>query len=184
MGPAFAVWLTGLPASGKSAIAQSLLRALQARGLDPAVLESDALRRAVTPRPKYDDAERELFYGALVHLGTYLVQHGVPVVFDATANRRAYRDAARARIERLAEVFVDCPLEVCAARDPKGLYRRARDGQTDFLPGSQARYEPPLNPELVVHSARNDPEASADEVVALLEARGWLDGTQRDKPAA
>lgn len=184
MGPAFAVWLTGLPASGKSAIAQALLRELQARGLDPAVLESDALRRAVTPRPTYDDEERELFYGALVHLGTYLVQHGVPVVFDATANRRAYRDAARARIERLAEVFVDCPLEVCAARDPKGLYRRARDGQSASLPGAQALYEPPLTPELVVQSARSTPEASARDVVALLEARGWLDPAQTaDFPA-
>ncbi len=184
MGPAFAVWLTGLPASGKSAIARALLRELQARGLDPAALESDALRTAITPRPTYDDAERDLFYGALVHLGTYLVQHGVPVVFDATANRRAYRDAARAGIERLAEVFVDCPLEVCAARDPKGLYRRARDGQTDALPGVQAAYEPPLKPELVVHSARSTPETGAREVVALLEARGWLDGTQCDKPPA
>jgi adenylylsulfate kinase len=184
VGPAFAVWLTGLPASGKSAIAQALLRELQARGLDPAVLESDALRKAVTPRPKYDDAERDLFYGALVHLGSYLVQHGVPVVFDATAHRRAYRDAARARIERLAEVFVDCPLEVCAARDPKGLYRRARDGRTDSLPGAQALYEPPLKPELVVHSARHSPEAGAGAVVALLEARGWLDVTQRGKLSA
>lgn len=175
MASAFAVWLTGLPASGKSAIARALLEQLQARGTDCAVLESDVLRTLITPRPKYDEAERDLFYGAMAQLGDYLVQRGVPVVFDATANRRAYRDAARSRIARFAEVFVDCPLEVCQARDPKGLYRRAREGKSGTLPGAQASYEPPLQPDLVLHSERTDPAQAAREIVALLEHRGWLE---------
>lgn len=174
MAPAFAVWLTGLPASGKSAIARELLRQLQARGIDCAVLESDALRALITPRPKYDEAERGLFYAALAHLGEFLVQRGVPVVLDATANRRAYRDAARQGIARFAEVFVDCPLEVCEARDPKGLYRRAREGQSSTLPGAQAAYEPPLQPELVVHSDLVSPSEASQEIVAWLEQQGWI----------
>jgi adenylylsulfate kinase len=172
--PAFAVWLTGLPASGKSTIAHALLARLQARGVPCAVLESDALRRLITPQPRYDDAERDLFYAAMAHLGEYLVQRGVPVVFDATANRRVYRDAARARIAHFAEIFVDCPLEVCQARDPKGLYRRARQGQSSNLPGAQASYEPPLQPELVVQAASLGPDEAAGEIVVLLERRGWL----------
>ena len=177
MAAAFAVWLTGLPASGKSAIARALLQQLQARGTDCAVLESDVLRGLITPRPKYDEAERDLFYAALAHLGDFLVQRGLPVVFDATANRRAYRDAARQRIARFAEVFVSCPLEVCQARDPKGLYRRASAGQTSTLPGAQAGYESPLQPDLVLHSDRTGPAEAAREIVALLERRGWLGGT-------
>lgn len=172
---AFAVWLTGLPASGKSAIAQALLQELQTRGIDCAVLESDVLRTLLTPRPKYDDAERGLFYAAMVHLGDFLVRRGVPVVFDATAHRRAYRDAARGRIARFAEIFVDCPLEVCQARDPKGLYRQAREGKAATLPGAQAGYEPPLRPELVLHSEHMEPAQAAHEIVALLERRGWLE---------
>lgn len=184
MAPAFAVWLTGLPASGKSAIARALLPLLQARGAECAVLESDALRALVTPRPRYDAAERDLFYAAMAHLGEFLVQRGVPVVFDATANRRAYRDAARHAIARFAEVFVDCPLEICQGRDPKGLYRRAREGQSGTLPGAQVEYEPPLQPELVAHADRGSPDGAAREIVALLERRGWLQqGCMPPQPA-
>ena len=174
MNAAFAVWLTGLPACGKSTIAKALLEMLHARGIDVAVLESDALRRQLTPYPRYDEAERELFYATLAHLGEFLVSRGVPVIFDATANRRAYREAACARIERFAEVFVDAPLEVCAARDPKGLYRAAREGKSVTLPGAQSAYEAPLNPDLSVRGDAGTPQEAAAAIVALLERRGWI----------
>ena len=167
----FAVWLTGLSGSGKSAIARALLAALHARGVDAAVLESDVLRTQLTPFPRYDEAERDLFYASLAQLGVFLVEKGRPVLFDATANRRAYRDAARKRIARFAEIYVDTPLEVCAARDPKGLYR---GGKTTTLPGLQAPYEAPLAPELVVRGDRGTPDAAAAAIVALLERRRWI----------
>ena len=170
----FAVWLTGLPASGKSAIAAALLEQLHARGIDAALLESDALRRQITPYPRYDAAERELFYAALAELGGFLAQHGASVLFDATANRRRYRDAARSRIARFAEIHVDTPLEICAARDPKGLYRAAREGKSSTLPGAQADYEPPLAPDLVVRGDRGTPQEAAAAIVDLLARRGWL----------
>jgi adenylylsulfate kinase len=156
----FALWLTGLPASGKSAIARELLRLLP----EVSILESDVMRTQLTPHPRYDDADRDFFYGALADFGVLLVGKGRPVLFDATANRRAYRDAARKRIARFAEVFVDTPLEVCVARDPKGLYRQ----------GMKIPYEPPLAPELVVHGDRGEPGEHAASIVALLEERGWL----------
>jgi adenylylsulfate kinase-like enzyme len=170
----FAVWLTGLSGSGKSAIARELLARLQARGLEPAVLESDVLRTQLTPRASYSGAERDFFYAALAHLGAYIAGAGRPVIFDATANLRAYRDAARARIGRFAEVFVDTPMDVCAARDVKGLYRAAREGRSATLPGAQAAYEPPRAPELVLHGDRGTPGQSAESVIAWLEGRGWL----------
>jgi len=170
----FAVWLTGLSASGKSAIARELVRLLHERGVDAAVLESDVLRTQLTPFPSYDERERDRFYAALAHLGAFLARHGTPVVFDATANRRAYRDAARSTIARFAEVFVDTPLEVCAARDPKGLYRAAREGRSATLPGAQAAYEPPERPELVIRGEAGTPEEGARAIVGLLESRGWL----------
>ena len=119
----------------------------------------------------YDEAERDFFYASLLHIGEFLVQEGKPVVFDATANRRAYRDAARKRITRFAEIYVETPLEVCAARDPKGLYRGKN---TTTLPGAQAPYEPPLAAELVVHGDRGTPRESAAAILALLERRAWL----------
>jgi adenylylsulfate kinase len=170
----FAVWLTGLSASGKSAIARELLRLLHERGVDAALLESDVLRTQLTPYPHYDEGERDRFYAALAHLGAFLARHGTPVVFDATANRRRYRGEARQQIARFAEVFVDTPLEVCAARDPKGLYRAAREGKSATLPGLQAAYEAPERPELVVRGDAGTPEEGARAVIGLLESRGWL----------
>jgi adenylylsulfate kinase len=139
----FAVWLTGHSGSGKSAIARELLQLLHQRGVDVSVLESDVMRTQLTPFPRYDEQDRNFFYDFLGKVGVSLVEEGKAVIFDATANRRAYRDAARKRIARFAEVFVDTPLEVCVARDPKGLYRT----------GMKIPYEPPLAPELVVRGA-------------------------------
>jgi adenylylsulfate kinase len=172
----FAVWLTGLSGSGKSAVARELIARLHARGVDAAVLESDVLRTQLTPHPRYDALDRDFFYGALAHLGAYVVTQGRPVVFDATANRRAYRDAARAQIARFAEVLVDTPLEVCEARDTKGLYRAAREGRDLNLPGVRAPYEPPAAPEIVVHGDRGTPAASAAVIAAWLDSKHWMKG--------
>jgi|SRR5688572_20771808 len=160
----FAVWLTGFPGSGKSAIARELIALLHEHGVDVSVLESDVMRTQLTPFARYDQADRDFFYGALAEIGLLVLQRKRPVVFDATANRRAYRDAARKRIERFAEVYVDTPLEICKARDPKGLYKN----------GLQIAYEPPLAPELVLHGAEGTPADSAKEVLAFLARGGWI----------
>ena len=160
----FAAWLTGRPASGKSAIARELVGLLHERGVEVSVLESDVMRTQLTPFPRYDDAHRDFFYGTLAEIGAQLVNGGRPVVFDATANRRAYRDAGRKAIERFAEVYVDTPLEICKARDPKGLYRG----------GMTIDYEPPLTPELVIDGSRTAPAEGARAILALLEKRAWV----------
>jgi adenylylsulfate kinase len=160
----FAVWLTGHSGSGKSAIARELLRLLHQRGVDVSVLESDVMRTQLTPFPRYDEQDRDFFYGFLGKVGVSLVEEGKAVIFDATANRRAYRDAARKRIPRFAEAYVDTPLEVCRARDPKGLYRQ----------GMQIPYEAPLAPELTLRGDLGSPAQSAAALMAFLEARGWI----------
>jgi adenylylsulfate kinase len=171
----FAVWITGLPASGKSTVAAALTRELEARGATIAVLESDALRHVLTPHPLYTEEERDVFYGAMVHIGRLLTEHGVPVIFDATGNRRRYRDRARQQIPRFIEVYVDCPLEVCVARDPKGIYGKAGKGGASTVPGLQVSYEPPEHPEVVIRGDREAPEVAARRVVAMLVAKGYVD---------
>ena len=167
----FAVWLTGLSGAGKSTIARALAEALHARGVVPALLESDVMRSQLTPFATYADAERDFFYRALADIAVLLSKE-VPVIVDATANRRAYRDRARAAIARFAEIYVATPLEVCAQRDPKGLYRSEK---VVALPGTRAPYEPPLAPELVVAGDRGTPQEAAAAIVALVERRGWID---------
>jgi adenylylsulfate kinase len=172
--PAFAVWITGLPASGKSTLAGTLKALLSARGVDIAVLESDALRPVFTPHPAYSEEEREQFYKQMVYVGALLVEHGIPVIFDATANRRIYRDRARQQIARFLEVYVDSPLDTCVARDPKGIYRQAREGVLTTVPGLQSLYEAPPAPDLVMHGESETPAAAAQQVVRMLEEKGYL----------
>jgi adenylylsulfate kinase len=170
----FAVWITGLPASGKSTVTAALQKELALRGLKVAVLESDALRKVLTPRPRYDEEERNVFYGALAHVGQLLTEHGVSVIFDATANRRAYRDRARHAIARFLEVFVDCPLDVCMSRDPKGIYRRGREGSAAGVPGMDAVYEPPEAPDVTVRGDAEDPAGAARRIVDKLIETGYV----------
>jgi len=173
-GKSFAVWITGLPASGKSTITAALVSKLAARGVDAAVLESDVLRGIFTQNPTYDEAERDAFYQHMAYIGGLLYQHGVPVIFDATANRRMYRDRARQQFPRFIEVYVDSSLETCMARDPKGIYRKARDGASHSVPGLQAAYEAPEHPEVTVDGARETPEDAAEKIVAALVSNGCL----------
>lgn len=171
---AFAVWITGLPASGKSTIAAKLIAQLSDRGVDVALLESDELRKIFTPHPRYDPEERDMFYRQMVYVGALLTQHGVPVIFDATANRRAYRDWARQQIPKFVEVYVECPLVICMARDPKGIYRRAREREAETVPGLQTPYEVPEKPEVVLHGDRELPEDAAGRVVTKLAELSYV----------
>lgn len=165
---AFAVWLTGLPASGKSTIARALTTQFGTLGYPLEVLESDAVRHVLTPHPTYSQAERELFYRALAFMGARLVSHGITVIFDATANRRAYRDFARGLIPRFIEVAVECPLELAMQRDYKGTYLRGQRGESSTVPGLQDPYESPLKPELRLDTTWISPTEAARKVVDLV----------------
>ncbi|MCP9448689.1 MAG: adenylyl-sulfate kinase [Nitrospira sp.] len=168
---ACAVWLTGLPASGKSTIAAALRPKLEAVGHIVEVLESDAVRRILTPAPTYSREERDLFYRALAFLGSRLVAHGVTVIFDATANRRAYRDFARSLIPHFIEVAVVCPLDLCMKRDYKGTYQRGQRGESLTVPGLQDPYEAPLHPDVTIDTTKLTADEAAGRIAELVRKR-------------
>jgi adenylylsulfate kinase len=170
----FAVWITGLPASGKSAITAALVEELARQGARATVLESDVLRKAFASQSHYDEQEREYFYRSLAFIGQVLTEHGMNVIFDATANRRSYRDRARQQIPRFLEIHVDTPLNICIDRDPKGIYRQGKAGLSKNVPGLQVEYEPPLHPDLVIHGDREVPRHAAERIIQLLEAQGLI----------
>lgn len=169
----FAIWITGLPASGKSTLARELSKKLRERGLPVVVLESDEMRSLLTPDPSYSPEERDRFYRALAGIGGIITRNGGNVIFDATANRRSYRNHARLLIQNFFEVFIDCPLEVCIHRDPKGIYARATTGSAESVPGIQAVYEQPLNPEMAL-DCRSEPSAGAELIIHMLTESGIL----------
>jgi adenylylsulfate kinase len=144
---------------------------LEGLGCAVEVLESDAVRRVFTPTPTYSREERDLFYSALAFMGARLVAHGVTVIFDATANRRAYRDFARSLIPNFIEVAVECPLELAMQRDYKGTYQRGQRGESSTVPGLQESYEAPLRPELTIDATITSASEAAGKVLALVTAK-------------
>ena len=148
------MWITGLPASGKSTVAAALASELRARSVAVEVLESDVLRRVFTPHPRYDEAERDAFYGQIAYLGAVLARHGMAVIFDATANRRAISRPGAATDPALpGSVRGYAAQGVHAPRSQGNLSRRG-----DAVPGLQAAYEPPLHPDLVIHGDQEAPD--------------------------
>lgn len=148
----FAIWLTGLPASGKSTLAKALADALDASGLPTQILDSDELRAVLTPQPTYSERERDWFYATLVYLARLLTENGVNVLLAATATRRAYRERGRKSISQFMEVYVRCSLETAMARDSKGTYTRALAGEATTVPGVQIPYEAPRTPDVLVNT--------------------------------
>jgi adenylylsulfate kinase len=162
------IWLTGLPATGKTTLARALGNALRARRVATLWLDSDALRPVLTPHATYTDAERDHFYGMLGHLALLAAEGGVTVVVSATANRRAYRDAVRAKAARFCEVHLTCSPEALRGRDIKGLYAGSAAGHITNLPGLGAGYEPPLRPELTFETDHVAPAEAAEAVLKTL----------------
>jgi adenylylsulfate kinase len=165
----FLIWITGLPASGKSTISKLVVQALREKLHVPVVhLESDKLRSILTPSPNYSVEEREYFYRVLADLGALLNANDINVLIDATANLRMYRNRARSTAANFLEVYIKCPVSVCIERDPKGIYRRAAAGTVTSAPGVQVPYEEPISPEIVIESDKVSPEEAASSILKKL----------------
>jgi adenylylsulfate kinase len=177
--PGFAIWITGLPSSGKTTIAQALKNLLLEKDVTVQVLDSDDLRQKLTPHPTYSPEERNWFYDLVSFLAELLTHNGVNVIIAATASRRAYRQAARARIKRFAEVYIDCSPEVCRARDSKGLWKKADNGEIVFFPGVGEPLEPPESPEVRLDSAGLSIAVTAHTILYELDKKKFFSSTDR-----
>jgi adenylylsulfate kinase len=170
----WAIWITGPPGSGKSAIAQGVEAELRALAEPITRLELDEIRQSITPVPHYTDRERDIVYRALGYMATLLVKSGMPVLIDATAHRRFWRDLVREAVPHFAEVQLVCPLTLCQEREqartpghaPRSIYDQAgRLGAT--VPGVNVTYEAALAPEVVIDTSVLTVGESVDRVMRL-----------------
>lgn len=170
----WAIWITGLPASGKTTVTRALKERLDAMGVGVQILESDTVRRVLTPKPTYSPEERETFYNSMVYIGVLLTRNGVNVIFDATANKRRWRRAARGLIDDFLQVYIRCPLKICRERDTKGIYEKASTGEATYVPGAQEEYEEPLYADVELDCVEDPPEASADKIIEEMRENGFI----------
>jgi adenylylsulfate kinase len=168
----YAIWITGLPGSGKSTVAS----AVKKMAPDAVILRMDELRKIVTPEPTYSDSERECVYRSLVFTAKIINQLGHTVIIDATGNKKSWRELARKIIPDFLEIYLKCPLELCMKREktrinthaaPKMIYDKGRAGWP--VPGINIPYEEPEKPALIIDTERESPEDAAEKIMKLIK---------------
>jgi adenylyl-sulfate kinase len=167
--PAIA-WLTGLSGSGKSTIADAADRALTEAGRSTMVLDGDNLRQGLTRDLSFTAADRAENIRRAAETARLMGDAGLIVIVSLISPFQSERAAARAIVGDIPflEVFIDTPLSVCEARDPKGLYDRARAGKIPNFTGVSAPYEAPVAPDIVLTTQNRAVADSAESLVAAL----------------
>ncbi|AFY54849.1 adenylylsulfate kinase ApsK [Rivularia sp. PCC 7116] len=168
------VWLTGLSGAGKSTIARRIESELKARNRQVEVLDGDLIRTWLSQGLGFSKKDRDINVRRVGFVANLLSRNGVIVIAATISPYQDIRDEIRAINKDFVEVHVNAPLEVCEARDVKGLYARARSGEIKGFTGIDDPYEVPVNPEVVCESGKETVEESADKVIRALEELGYL----------
>jgi len=173
-GRGMTVWLTGLSGSGKSTIACDVEQRLITSGRAAYVLDGDNLRHGLNADLGFAAADRDENVRRTAEVARLMADAGLVVLVALVSPYRSGRDAARVMHDQaalgFAEVFVDTPLELCIARDPKGLYARSAAGELSGMTGVDAPYEAPTAPELHLRAADGSVEDLCDQLMALVDA--------------
>jgi adenylylsulfate kinase len=170
----FTLWFTGLSGSGKTTISTLIHERLRQAGAKVEMLDGDVVRENLSQGLGFSKQDRDTNIRRIGFVCELLSRHGVIAIVAAISPYREARQQVRGRVQNFVEVHVDCPLEVTAARDVKGLYKKALAGEIAQFTGVTDPYEPPLAPEILIHSDRETPRQSADRVWATLEELGLV----------
>jgi adenylyl-sulfate kinase len=170
----FTLWFTGMSGAGKSTITGLIERRLREHGAKVEVLDGDVVRTHLSKGLTFSKEDRDENIRRIGFVAELLSRNGVIVIVAAISPYRAVREEVRARIANFVEVYVECPIEVLAERDVKGLYKKALAGEIPQFTGISDPYEAPLAPEVVVNSSRETPEESAGRIWATLENSGLI----------
>lgn len=174
--PGGVLWLTGLSGAGKSTLAAALEAELYRREVRTYVLDGDALRRGINSDLDFSAAGRKENIRRIGEVARMFAEAGLVTIVAAISPYRADRQEVRTWFagERFYEVYVKCGIDTCAARDPKGLYAKARQGLIANFTGVSMPYEEPLSPEVVIETDVEPVERSRDRLIQFLVTRGML----------
>ena len=168
------LWFTGLSGSGKSTLANILVERLRAAGRRVELLDGDEVRTNLTSDLGFSKEDRDENIKRISYVAKLLSRNGVVAITAAISPYQEARDKARAETNDFVEIFVDCPLEVCAQRDVKGLYAKAMRGEIPHFTGVSDPYEPPTDAEITIHSDKLSPDESIDLIFERLGALGYV----------
>jgi adenylyl-sulfate kinase len=175
----FTLWLTGLPRAGKSTVAGLIAGRLRALGVERIeVLDGDVVREGLCRDLGFSRADRTENIRRISFVSKLLTRNGVAVIVAAISPYREDRELAREEIQAFVEVWCKASVDTCASRDYKGLYEKARRGEITNLTGVNDPYEEPDDADLVLDTEGETPEESADRVMELLGAKGFLGGSR------
>ena len=174
--PGFTLWFTGLSGAGKSTLAEAVGDELRSRGRRVHVLDGDQLRQALGGHLGFSKHDRDANVRRIGAMARQLSRDGMVAIAAAISPYRAVRDEVRQEHEgTFVEIFVDCPLAELIRRDPKGLYAKALRGEIQAFTGVSDPYEPPLSPEIVVHTDRESIEESLAIILGWLGRQGLIE---------
>jgi adenylylsulfate kinase len=168
------LWFTGLPCSGKSAIADIVAEKLKAQGLRAERLDGDIVRQDLTRDLGFSKADRDENIRRVTFVAKLLARNGVAVLVSFISPYREMRDRARQQVRNFVEIYVKCPVEVCAQRDVKGMYQKAMRGEIKEFTGVNDPYEEPLHPELVLETDKETLDQSVEKTMAKIKELGYL----------
>ncbi|MFG6149986.1 adenylyl-sulfate kinase [Halobacillus sp. B23F22_1] len=170
------IWLTGLSGSGKSTIANIVNQKLFEKGLQTYVLDGDNVRHGLNKDLGFGDQDREENIRRVGEVAKLFADSGTIVLASFISPFRSDRDKIRASLTEgeFVEVYVDCPLQECEKRDPKGIYKKVRNGEIPSFTGIDSPYEAPQSSELVIHTEQESAEESAEKIIQFLQERNWI----------
>jgi adenylylsulfate kinase len=171
--PGYVVWMEGFPGSGKSTLSKAVASALAEHGWPTEVLDGEDVRAQFFPELGYSRKDRETHAKRVSVLARMLARHGVVALVAMITPYETSRQAARAAVgERFAEIWLECPIEICRKRDPRGWYQKTREGKVKRFTGVDDPFEEPLSPDLVVDTSERSVAACVQQVLRFLAGRG------------
>ncbi|MCY7951094.1 adenylyl-sulfate kinase [Bacillus inaquosorum] len=167
------LWLTGLSGSGKSTIANAAARELFEQGYQVIVLDGDNIRHGLNKDLGFSDEDRKENIRRIGEVAKLFVQQGTIVITAFISPFREDREQVRQLVEagEFHEVYIKCDLDICEQRDPKGLYKKARNGEIPFFTGIDSPYEEPEAPELVLDSGQHDREECKNQLIEFVKQK-------------
>lgn len=170
----FVIWLTGLPGSGKTTIAQRLLYELKAKNLKVELFDGDEVRRNLSKGLGFSKEDRDTHNKRIIYVCKLLTRNGVNAIVSLISPYRSTRTYARENLPKFVEVYLKCSIKECIKRDPKGLYKKALTGKITNMTGIQDPYEEPLNPEVLLDTEHDSSRENVAEIIRKLERLNYI----------